>query len=339
MFPETAGLIDKYRKEKIYSGAVYEFISREKREKHALGLAQTYPFEIAVKEDMLFDVASLTKVVCTTTVILKLMEEGRIDIDRPLHDYLPPFRNTDITLRHLLTHTSDIQTYIPHRGQLDQTQLRQAYYGLVPGAQLGKAVAYTDAGTILLGFMLEVLYGKDVTEVFCKEVLEPLEMKSSTFMPGALDNVVPTENVAGFGLLKGVTHDPKARVLAEHAGNAGLFASLSDLEKFTEMYLNYGKVNGESFMKRSTIENLLADWTPEGNGGRSLGWKLMRDYKDQHPMLFHTGYTGTFLLIDVLDQSAFIFLSNRVHPEDHRKIYIEKRNEILEKYLKEKALQ
>lgn len=337
MYPNTQKRIEQFRQEGIYPGATYEFITPKQAEKHALGLAQIIPQKIKMREDMLFDAASLTKVVCTTTVVLKLLEKGKIELDQPLHKYLPEFVNQTITLRHLLTHTSDIQTYIPHRDQLNQAQLREAYLGLQPGAELGKKVQYTDAGTILLGFMLEEMYQMPVIEIFQNEVLTPLEMSNSRFLPGPAENIVSTENIPELGVLKGVTHDPKARVLAEHAGNAGLFTNLADLEKFTHMFLNQGQVNGQTFLKTSTIDDLLKDWTPAGKGGRSLGWKLLQDKKDSHPMLFHTGYTGTFLLIDIIEQSAFIFLSNRVHPEDHRKLYIEKRNEILDYYLQEKA--
>ncbi|MDN6519133.1 MAG: serine hydrolase, partial [Enterococcus sp.] len=134
-----------------------------------------------------------------------------------------------------------------------------------------------------------------------------------------------------------ITQDPKARVLAEHAGNAGLFTNLKDLSKFAKMYLNLGRVRDMIYLHDKTVQELLKDQTPTGKGKRSIGWDLKVSPVDQSPLLFHTGYTGTFLLLDVVKKSAFIFLSNRVHPEDHRASYVAQRDEILSCYLNERA--
>ncbi|MCQ4503889.1 beta-lactamase family protein, partial [Vibrio parahaemolyticus] len=93
------------------------------------------------------------------------------DLDKPLHNYLPAFENETITIRHLLTHTSNIETWIPNRDQLSQEQLIEAYLKLQPGDQLGKLVKYTDAGTILLGLMLEEIFQEPATELFEEQVL------------------------------------------------------------------------------------------------------------------------------------------------------------------------
>lgn len=335
MYPKTQELIEAFRSEEIFSGVVYAFVGKE-TEKVIRGYAQTVPEKIPMQEDMLFDVASLTKVVCTTTVVLKLMEKGLVTLDVPLQNYLPAFVNDTITLRHLLTHTSDIQTYIPNRDSLSKEELRSAYYHLQPGEHLGTVVQYTDAGTILLGFMLEEIYQKTAVEIFQEEVLKPLGMSSSVFLPTEVENIVPTEKLTN-GVLKGVTHDPKARTLAEHAGNAGLFTNLADLQKFITMLLNEGRVGDEQSLQATTIKGLLQDQTPDGKGGRSLGWDLKYDHSGQ-PWLFHTGYTGTFLLLDLQQKEAFIFLSNRVHPDDYRELYVRKRDEILKSYFNEKAV-
>ena len=206
----------------------------------------------------------------------------------------------------------------------------QAYLTLKAGDNLGKVVKYTDAGTILLGFMLEEIFQKPVTTIFKEEILEPLEMLNSQFPP--LDthySIASTEDT-----LCGQTHDPKARVLAEHAGNAGLFTNLADLLKFTQMYLNEGRLpDGRTFLQRETIAQLYQDQTPNKEGRRSLGWDL------RYGFLFHTGYTGTFLCIDPKLQQAFIFLSNRVHPHDFRQEYLAKRDELIAIYLKEMIIQ
>ncbi len=338
MYPKTKQLILKKLEEGYYPGVVGAFIKKAEVERFAAGYAQIVPDIQLMEEDLLFDAASLTKVIATTSLVLRLWEDGKIELDRPLANYLPTFENQTITIRHLLTHTSDIKTWIPHRDQLSQAELITAYLKLQPGEQLGKVVKYTDAGTILLGFMLEEIFQEPATELFQEQVLEPLGMMNSLFLPYPSKRIVPTQRLSTGEILRGVTHDPKARILAEHAGNAGLFIDLEDSIKFVNMYLNKGKTTNGRFLEERTIQALLKDQTPHKTGDRSLGWDLKKDMSDHHPILFHTGYTGTFLLIDLIDQTAFIFLSNRVHPEDHREAYIECRDEIVENFLKEKAL-
>lgn len=333
MYPETQELIKDKMLAGIYPGVVYQFMEDQATFQQTLGYAQIAPVLQPMIADLLFDVASLTKVVCTLTVMLQLHETKQIEWDQPLKKYLPNFENPEITLRHLLTHTSDIQTYIPQRDRLSAKELQAAYLKLQPGKDLGKKVQYTDAGTILLGFLIEEIFQKDVTEVFQSEVLQPLDMSESCFLPKNIDKrFVPTEKLVTGEILRGVTHDPKARTLKTHAGNAGLFSSLTDLSKFVEMYLAFGK----DYLKRETIEELYQDQTPDFAGKRSLGWDLKFSDQNQAPLLFHTGYTGTFILLDSYHQSGFIFLSNRVHPVDEREKYILARDEIITSYLSER---
>ncbi|MBF8807526.1 MAG: beta-lactamase family protein [Enterococcus lacertideformus] len=337
MYPKTKQLVLTKLEQGYYPGVVGAFINQDRVESFSAGNAQITPEIQPMETDLLFDVASLTKVIATTSLVLRLWEDGKIDLDAPLHAYLPAFENRMITLRHLLTHTSNIETWIPDRDQLTQEQLISAYLKLQPGKQLGHVVKYTDTGTILLAFMLEEIFQEPATELFQEQVLAPLGMMNSTFLPYPSKKIVPTEQLSSGEVLRGITHDPKARVLAEHAGNAGLFIDLEDSIKFVKMYLDLGKAENGRFLEAKTIQALFQDQTPDKNGYRSLGWDLKKGYEKQQPILFHTGYTGTFLLIDVSEQEAFIFLSNRVHPTDKREAYIQCRYEIVEIYLKEKA--
>lgn len=338
MFPKTTKKLKEKMNQGVFPGAVYTFIEGEQEQTSVIGLAQIEPVQRPMQGNAIFDVASLTKVICTTTVMLRLWERGKFDWDQPLQTLLPNFQDSYITLRHLLTHTSDIQTYIPNRDKLNAQELRSAYLTLKSGELLGKQVKYTDAGTILLGFLLEHWYQKDAVDIFREEVLQPLEMTNSCFLPKVIDDrFVPTEKLTNGQILQGITHDPKARVLAKHAGNAGLFTNMQDLKKFTQMYLNFGRVNGKIYLHESTINFLLSDRTPSGKGERSIGWDLKVSSMDQETLLFHTGYTGTFMLVDPMKQSAFLFLSNRVHPQDYRSEYLRQRDDILATYLAERA--
>lgn len=335
MYNKTKKKIAELIEEGVFPGASFSFIQGHQSEDHTWGNAQVLPQIEPLKRSMLFDVASLTKVICTTTVVLQLLKSNRLELDVPFNNYYPAFHDKKITIRHLLTHTSDIQSYIENRDSLSKDELRSAYSQVKSGENLGKKVAYTDTGTILLGFMLEELVGKPVIEIFKERVLAPLDMIESTFLPTDSAAIVPTENHSVRGLIRGQTHDPKAFVLAEHAGNAGLFTNVKDLKKFTSMYLNEGIYLKNRVLKKQTIDSLLTDHSLAKNGHRSLGWDLKVDANGRSA-LFHTGYTGTFLVIDPLAKEGFIFLSNRVHPVDKRMEYIEKRDELLEIYLNEK---
>lgn len=330
MYSKTKKIIQDKYDAGVFPGVVYCLIDGEQEEIQVIGNAALLPVEEELTSNHLFDVASLTKVVCTTSVILKMVEKNQLDVDKSLQSYLPTFQDEKITLRHLLTHTSDIVTWIENRNQLEAKELRQAYLGLQSGENLGKKVQYTDAGTILLGFLLEAWYGKAVTDVFQEEILRPLKMTQSGFPPFLSDEkIVSTEQQPSGKVLRGITHDPKARILGKHGGNAGLFTTIHDLNCFVRSYFN----PSEDFLNRGTIQALLKDQTPDGQGNRSLGWDLKGNAKQ--PFLYHSGYTGTFLLLNPQTRQGFIFLSNRVHPFDNREAYKKQRDEMIATYLAE----
>ncbi|BAL61765.1 serine hydrolase domain-containing protein [Melissococcus plutonius] len=337
MYKQTQAMIQELLKKKIFPGVAFTFIRNNNQESYCFGDAQLLPTRQPLTPNLLFDVASLTKVICTTTVILKLWQEGIIALEDPIKKYYPDFNDEKITIHHLMTHTSDITGYISNRDQLNKEELRKAYNQLQSGKYLGKRVMYTDTGTILLGFMLESIFNEDVVTIFTKNVLQPLQMSMSTFLPDDYKICIPTENHKERGIIQGQTHDPKAFILKEHAGNAGLFTNNKDLVNFVSMYLNEGSYEGKCILTPETIQALLINQTPFDENSWSLGWKLKNDLSDNHPLLFHTGYTGTFLLIDVQQKEAFIFLSNRIHPVDHKEIYIKCRDELVQQYLEEKA--
>jgi len=295
-----------------------------------LGLQQIIPSKKILVPNQLFDLASLTKVVGTTSLILLMMQENLIDIDLPFNHYYPYFKDSKVTIRHLLTHTSDINPWIEGRDKLNASELRLAYHSLKSGDKIGKEVKYTDTGTVLLGFMLEELYGKDVQTLFKEKVLNPLEMHETQFQPvEPKEKAVPTQVHPIRGLIQGETHDPKAFVLGKHAGSAGMFSNIHDLQKFAMEMLQPQKI-----FTKETIQFLLQDQTGEAKLGRSLGWDLKK-MKDGVNALFHTGYTGTFILIIPSYQISFIFLSNRVHPNDERASYIRERDDLIQCFINE----
>lgn len=333
MYEQTKKELDDLVTKGIVPGISYALITRKRVEKQILGQKQLVPVKEPLLGGELYDLASLTKVIGTTTVILKLAEQGKLKIDDPVQKYLVRFTDPRVTLRHLLTHTSALSGYIKDRDQLPPQELLEALYTLKPAAWLGKKVVYADIGLILLGEVIEVFYKRPVQEVITSEVLRPLQMLDSTFTPEK-DRCVPTEMTVERGLIKGEVHDPKAHILGKHCGSAGLFSTLDDLIIFAQWML--GKRRSSSpILTAETISKLFCDQTPTKTLHRSLGWDLRYDPKGQ-ACLYHTGFTGTFMVLDRKNQAALIVLSNRIHPSATNEPFLKWRDVIVEHYLKEK---
>lgn len=330
MFERTCDLIENLYKDNIVPGVSYAVIKPGEVLTKVIGNSQVIPKVEKLKAGMLYDMASLTKVVGTTTVILKLVEDNKISIDDKVMDYLPLFKDDRVTIRHLLTHTSALNGYIPHRNELNAQELIKAMYTLKVGDWLGKKVIYTDTGLILLGEIIQKIYNKPVQTVITQEVLQPLQLFESTFNPDPR-LCVPTEVQKNGKVLKGIVHDPKARILGKYCGSAGLFMSLNDLIKFSNWIIHNSK---NRVLKDKTISKLFNDWTPNGTLGRSLGWDL-RYRNDGVPCIYHTGYTGTFILIDRDSGCGLIVLSNRVHPSSNNQIFLDRRDIIISTFLDE----
>lgn len=157
-------------------------------------------------------------------------------------------------------------------------------------------------------------------------------MKNSTFAPPK-QQCVPTELTATRGLIQGEVHDPKAFILGKHCGSAGLFSNLADLIKFAKWMLAPQTIPG--ILTPETVAMLYADHTPTHDLGRSLGWDLRYD-RSKTPCLYHTGFTGTFMLLDQKGKNALIVLTNRVHPRADNEAFLEWRDKIVATYLAEK---
>ena len=257
------------------------------------------------REGLIYDLASVTKVVGVGTVLTFLWQEGKLDIDEPISTYLPQATYPDISIRQLLTHVTDLDPFIPNRDQLTSDQLKEAMFHLQRREK--RTFLYSDVHFLLLGFMLEVYFKKNLDQIFQEEVFDPWEMRDTKF--GPVSDAVPTVR----GQKAGVVHDPKARLLGKHAGSAGLFSTVKDLKLFLEHYLQDDFADG-----------LSQNFSDLSDKERSLAWNLEGDWLD------HTGYTGTFIMWNRKKQEAAIFLSNRTYEKDERAQWIIDRNQVMD---------
>lgn len=296
-------MVQDYITKEIFPGANFAIIENEKVTEFVLGNAAILPKEVVLSAGGYWDLASVTKVVGTGTAVINLVFDGVFELDVPAQKYYPAFADSSVSVRQLLTHTSGIDPFIPHRDQLSADELKQAINHIQVTDD--KNFHYTDINFILLGFMLEEYYGKKLDEIFFTQVFKKWEMNETTF--GPVSHAVPTSH----DLPVGIVHDPKARVLGVECGSAGLFSTMADLTAFVKGY----------FAEEKYIK-LLNNYA-SGVKKRSLAWDLPAKSND---WLLHTGYTGTFILLNPRVKKAVIFLSNRVHLKDEREKWIKARD-------------
>ena len=287
----------------IYPGASFAYYQDGVWSDCYLGVADPETAE-KTREGLVYDLASVSKVVGVGTVLTFLWKQDKIELDQSIKTYLPEADYPDITIRQLLTHATDLDPYISNRDQLSAEQLREAMFHL--NRREKRAFLYSDVHFLLLGFLLETHFEKDLDQIIQDQVLNPWKMKETQF--GPVSNAVPTVR----GQKAGVVHDPKAHLLGRHAGSAGLFSTVKDLKIFLEHYLedDFAAELSQNFSDLSDKE-------------RSLAWNLEGDWLD------HTGYTGTFIMWNRKKQEAAIFLSNRTYEKDERAQWILDRNQVM----------
>lgn len=337
MYPKTQALIAEFIQEEIVPGASFAFIDSVEMNKYHMGKAAVYPIEEEIKENQLYDLASVTKVLMTTTLILQLWEEGKLNLTDSVALYLPKFSEPKVTIQHLLTHTSALNGYIENRDRLTAEELKEALLDLPVGPDFGEKVVYTDTSMILLGFIVEERTQKNLASVFNERIAEPLKLRDTVFRPKNPKQCAPTENHPTRGMIRGIVHDPKALTLFPNCGSAGLFSTVEDVCRFSQMLLNDGTLDGVQLLKKETVEKLKQDWTPTGKLNRSLGWDFLSsgDKSNAKRYLFHSGFTGTFVFLDLIKQEGFVFLANRLHLQNDTPHYLKRRNELLDVYIGE----
>ncbi|MBK5293412.1 MAG: DUF1343 domain-containing protein [Acidobacteriia bacterium] len=277
--------------------------------------------------DTMFDAASLTKVVATTSCVMKLFEQGKIRLNDPVTRYLPEFQGgkSEITVRHLLTHYSGLRPDV---------DLKPAWSGYETGIQLalidkpvagpGETFLYSDINYLLLGEMVRRLSGKSLAEYARETVFDPLGMQDTMFQPpeGLLGRIAPTERLNGSGApLRGVVHDPTTRYMGGIAGHAGLFTTAADLAKFAGMLLGEGASSGDRIFSAAVVRKFTTPQSPADRMMiRGLGWDMDTRFTANRGELFplggfgHTGFTGTSMWMDPVSRTYVILLTNSVHP-------------------------
>jgi CubicO group peptidase (beta-lactamase class C family) len=309
----------------LYPGAVV-IIGRHNRILYQRGYGHfTWSRHSAVPSPSatLWDLASVSKVVGTMAVALRLVDEGRLDLDAPVTQYFPAFGGGDkdrVTVRMLLDHTSGLRPYIPfYRTAASReeaiTELLADSLRRAPGT----APEYSDLNAILLGLVLERVGGAPLDSLVMREVTRPLGMPQTLYRPppSLLRRVAPSSSSHGQPVA-GVPNDQNAVVFGGVAGHAGLFATGRDLARYAQVWLRQGALRKGRWVRAETMQQFLTPGPQSGT--RLLGWDSP-DGDAEGPTAFgerlsssaygHTGWTGTQIWIDPRRDMFLIFLTNR----------------------------
>jgi uncharacterized protein YbbC (DUF1343 family)/CubicO group peptidase (beta-lactamase class C family) len=315
----------------------------------AYGARALVPAREEMTVDTVFDLASLTKVVATSTSALILVERGKLRLSDPVSRYIPELKGESrerITVEHLLTHRSG---YAPDfdlgdRWEGHDEMLKRLYAEPLRSAP-GARFVYSDIGMIVMGEIIQRVSGEPLDAFARKNIFEPLGMKETGFRrigPGnasevTVRRIAPTESVRGMRsyrggtaaagasgetMLRGQVHDPTSNRMGGVAGHAGLFSTADDLAVFCQMILNGGEYNGARILSPLGVAEMTRPrQVTEDGGARGLGWDVNTTFSTNRGDLFppgsfgHTGFTGTSLWLDPASETFVVFLSNRVHPD------------------------
>ncbi len=311
-------------RDQVIWGASWGFVSDQGiRLKYAGKQGAVVPYcDRNVEAGMYYDLASLTKVIGTTTRILQLVEKGVISLSTPVKEILNRFSYGDVTVEHLLLHSSGLPAEIRNKESWDRENLLEYLYTTPREREAGESFLYSDVGFILLGKIIENLDETTLEETFREHIFNPLGMMDTSYLvQGSRERCIPTECTEQRGCICGEVHDSKAHLLGQ-CGSAGLFSTLEDVVKFVKAYLEHSRL----LFGEETFEKLCSTIKFE----RTLGWS--KEYG--RDTLYHTGFTGTSILMDLKGRKGFVLLTNRIHPSRNNEEFLRKRKKMNEIYIR-----
>ena len=346
-FREIDGAIGAVIGERRMPGAVFHLERKGDSYERAYGRLSYEPDAGPVTVDTVFDAASLSKAISTAPSVLLLAEQGKIGLDARLTDYFPECGSGGkdaITIRHLLTHSSGLPAGLPATPawQGDEAAHALACAQAVTHAP-GTFFRYSDVNYILLGQLVRRVSGVPLNEFAQQHIFAPLKMRDTGYLPlarFAAARIAPTQkaplsdgdkalhpDLAAGQVLQGVVHDPTVRRMDGVAGSAGVFSTARDLARYSRMLLGEGELDGVRALSRDSVRLLTTVQSPPGiTALRGMGMDIDSPYARPRGTLFpvgsygHTGFTGCILWVDPASQTFYVFLSNRVYPDDKSNI-------------------
>ena len=343
-FKSISTLIESSITEKIFPGAVVAILENDTVTYFsAFGYRSIKPKRARMCHDTLFDVASLTKPIVIGTLAMQLVEKNMLSLDTPVQTYLPTFGHVHITCRQLLTHTSGLPAWKPVYLLANSPAEAVEVIGEMPlESPPGKKVTYSCLGYIVMGTLIAKCIGEPLDSLANRCIFEPLGMNRTCYNPSPdlQPYCAATEDSNSFerrmvssdggdrhyahhnwrdGVILGEVHDENAHFLGGVSGNAGLFSNAADLLLFCKTLLQ----GGGMLLHADSVKTLATPQTPATETERrSIGWHILADGS-----LYHTGFTGTSIRLNLQRRLAAILLTNRVHPDAQRPGIIACRNQ------------
>ena len=282
----------------------------------------------AMTTDAIFDLASVTKVIATTSAVMKLVEEKKISLNDKITKYFPAFGQNgkeNVTLYNLLVHNSGLPAWRKYYEFCDSPKcVLDSIFAAPLIYRTGDSTLYSDLGLITTGKVIEKVTGTTLANYVDSLFFKPLGMKNTMYNPPAelWKRTVPTEIDSfwkkTYTAVRGRVHDENAATLGGISGHAGLFSTASDLVRLLQMELNYGTYNGKRYLDSTTIAAFIHQQNDASS--RAIGWDTRatgRSFSGQFtsPKTFlHTGFTGTSVVVDPEKKIIIVFLTNRVYP-------------------------
>ena len=322
-------VLDDYVAAKATPGAVGLVVRREGAvAKWAIG-GHTYEESARhVRLHDLFDLASVTKVVATTTICMVLHSEGKLDLDAPVIEKVPEFSGKGkdlVTARTLLSHCSGLPAHA-HLYQTCRTreELLEAVCILELESEPGSREAYSDMGFLVLGMLLEKVGGNRLDRLYQRLVKEPMGLVGTQFCPdeSLLARIPPTEYDSQWRrrLVRGEVHDENAACMGGVASHAGLFGPAEDMGRFLQFWLDGGKLEGDQIYPEEAIAPFVQRSNLVAGSTRALGWDTVSSVESTAGSHFSEasfgslGFTGTSVWADPVRNLGVVLLTNRVHP-------------------------
>lgn len=292
----------------------------------AMGWRMVMPEQRPMREDTIFDLASLTKPLATATAILRLIEQGHLSLQDPVSRFLPHFEGNgrdEVTVHHLLTHSSGLPSYKNYLAEgIPPDQIIADICRLPLQTRPGTRFIYSCLGYMLLREIVGIASGQRLDRYCSEHIFAPLGMRTAMFNPPVelRERCAATEALAD-RVLCGEVHDENARALDGVGGNAGLFAAMDDLVRFCHMMLQGGKIDNVRVLSEALVRRAASNQALHPGNRRGLGWDIDTDYTpvvrgDVFPPggFGHTGFTGTSIWIDPESHTFLVILTNRCHP-------------------------
>ena len=319
-------VVEKAIHDTVFPGASLAVLYKGRTVFHKAFGRMTYSTESAPADTTtLYDLASLTKAIATTSIVMQLVERDSLKLQAPVSTYLPEFRGNGkekVTIEQLLRHTSGLRAHLYFAKscrtseELFRTIERDSLFS-TPGSK----TLYSDLGFIMLGKIIETITGQSLASNFHARFADPLGMKSTMFTPppSLIKHIAPVEKdkLWPLNIPRPLVHDQNAALLGGIAGHAGLYSTTGDLLRIVTMIMNGGNLKGQRCFREATLRQFLS----RNGNQRALGWDVRTPGSHSSSGNYfadssygHLGYTGTSIWIDPEKELAVILLSNRVYP-------------------------